>query len=102
MRGHAELEGGPVEITVTVCDVCESQPTKRYRITEGGREVDVDLCAPHGQPFEAYLTKSAAKPSKARQRPTKKAASRGARKASPRHEKRIYTIEEIEALKTPK
>lgn len=90
-----------MKITLTVCDVCEATPTKAYRIEQDGRKADVDLCAAHAQPFEAYLTKSATPPSTARQRPAKKAAAKKSAKQTAA-QKKVYTIEEIEALKKPK
>lgn len=88
-----------MKITVTVCDVCEGAPTRAYEIRNEGRKADVDLCAAHGQPFEAYLAQSAPPPSPARQRPLKKAAVKKAAAKQTSAQKKVYTMDEIEALK---
>lgn len=82
-----------MKISVTVCDVCQdkTQPTKRFEIREGGRKAAVDLCAAHGEPFEAHLGKTAKKAAAAPQKRTQA-------RRSPRS--RVVSIEEIEAQKS--
>lgn len=77
-----------MKVTLTVCDVCNDKdaPTKGYEIRSGDRKAKADLCEAHGQPLEAYLQRTPAKPS-------------AGRTASPRTRARVTTIEEIEAKK---
>lgn len=91
-----------MKITVTVCDVCQDKdaPTRAYEIRSEGRKARVELCAPHGQTFEAYLTQTAPPPDPGRQRQPRKRASRAA--AANGGAKKVYTIAEIEALKQSK
>jgi len=47
------------KVQVTVCDECRSQtkPTKRYRLSEDGRNAVLDLCVDDAKPIERLLEK---------------------------------------------
>lgn len=73
-------------VTVTVCDRCGQQgDTERYEIKKGARKAQVDLCADDSTALEGLLDEFPAAP--VRQRQTRQ------------RERKVVTIEEIEAMK---
>lgn len=74
-------------ITISVCDVCESQSeVQHYEIKVGAKRRVLDLCREHGAPLEDLLARAP------------KAAKKAAAKAAPG--RKVMTMEEIESLKS--
>lgn len=93
-----------MRLTLTVCDVCQDKDaeTKRYEIKQGDRKVAVDLCAAHGQTFEAYLERTPTSTPRGAQRGAQRSSATkktAAKKTSGGRSSRTTTLEEIEELK---
>lgn len=90
-----------MEITVTVCNICQdtSLPTEVYELSGRARRRKVDLCEKHAKPVETLMDAGVDLTA-----PKKRAARSGARKgpggtSGGRGGTRVHTMEEIEALK---
>lgn len=88
-----------MQVTVTVCDVCQSQgaETQRYEVKGPDNRVQLDLCEAHAQSLLGLMSvgrgtpgrKPAARPAEPKQRAPRGTSGR----------RRVVSMEEIEKLK---